>query len=285
MIKYNSKAWFALIFQFHKSDTFRRLLPNMLIVAGFAWLIAYLEIEHWKISQNSSPALHSLLGLVISLLLVFRTNTAYERWWEGRKFWGGLVNTSRNLALKIDALLEPGDTTTRNKFEQLIILFPEVLKDHLRNKINGNVPSGLHQPNYVIQQFMHATQDIYNQQKISGEQLLTLNNEVTEYANICGGCERIRKTPIPYSYSLFLKKFVFVYVMSFPFAFMKELGYMTIPAVTFLFYVLVSLEIIAEEIEDPFGEDANDLPTDEIAQTIAVNVKEIFANNNHSTST
>ena len=277
MITYNSKAWFALIFQFHKSDTFRRLIPNMLIVAAFAWVIAFLEIEYWKISQNASPVLHSVLGFVISLLLVFRTNTAYERWWEGRKFWGGLVNTSRNLALKIDSLLEPDDIETRNTFEHLIILFPNVLKNHLRNKKHTQIPTNIHQPNYVIKQLMHATQKLYKQQKISGEQLLTLNNEISEYANICGGCERIRKTPIPYSYSIFLKKFVFVYVMTFPFGFMKELGYMTIPAVTLLFYVLVSLEIIAEEIEDPFGEDANDLPTDEIADTIEGNVIEIFS--------
>lgn len=279
MIKYNSKAWFALIFQFHKSDTFSRLAPNMVIVAVFATVIAYLEIDYWHISHFASPVLHSLLGFVISLLLVFRTNTAYERWWEGRKLWGGLVNISRNLALKINALLKTDDVDTRKQFEQLIMLFPDVLKDHLRNKINAKAPSHVHQPNYVIHQLMQATHGLLESGKISGEQLLTLNAEITEFANICGGCERIRKTPIPYSYSLFLKKFIFVYVMTFPFGFIKELGYMIIPAVTFLFYVLVSLEIIAEEIEDPFGEDANDLPTDEIAETIRGNTEEIFGYN------
>ena len=276
MIKYNTKDWFYLIFQFHKSDTFTRLLPTMFLVAAFAWIIAFLEIEYWKISQNSSPVLHSLLGLVISLLLVFRTNTAYERWWEGRKLWGGLVNNSRNLALKMDALLAKNDEVTRNQFQQLIMLFPSVLKNHLRGKTHTGVPSQVHQPNFVIRQLMHAAHQLFSTQKITGEQLITINTEITEYANICGGCERIRKTPIPYSYSLFLKKFIFVFVMTFPFGFMKELGYMIIPAVTFLFYVLVSLEVIAEEIEDPFGEDSNDLPTDEIAKMISANVREIF---------
>jgi putative membrane protein len=276
MIKYNTKDWFYLIFQFHKSDTFTRLLPTMFLVAAFAWIIAFLEIEYWKISQNSSPVLHSLLGLVISLLLVFRTNTAYERWWEGRKLWGGLVNNSRNLALKMDALLAKNDEVNRNQFQQLIMLFPSVLKNHLRGKTHTGVPSQVHQPNFVIRQLMHASHQLFSTQKITGEQLITINTEITEYANICGGCERIRKTPIPYSYSLFLKKFIFVFVMTFPFGFMKELGYMIIPAVTFLFYVLVSLEVIAEEIEDPFGEDSNDLPTDEIAKMISANVREIF---------
>ncbi len=276
MIKYNSRAWFSLIFQFHRSDTFRILFVDMVLVALFAFVMAYLEIEVVGIQLRSTPSLHTVLGFVISMLLVFRTNTAYERWWEGRKFWGSLVNTSRNLSLKINAMLDIGEIETKLIFQQNIILFPYVLKDHLRNHIHPGVPSHVHQPNFVIQKLINAANDLYKQQKISGEQLLLLNTELTSYADICGGCERIRKTPIPYSYSLFLKKFIFVYVMTFPFGFIKEFGYFIIPAVTFLFYVLVSLELIAEEIEDPFGEDSNDLPTDEIAETIDGNVVEIF---------
>jgi putative membrane protein len=277
MIKYNSKAWFSLIFKFHKSDTFRRLLPTMIVVAVYAWVIAYLQIDYWKTSINASSVMHSLLGLVISLLLVFRTNTAYERWWEGRKLWGGLVNASRNLALKLNSILtEQEDAQRRNELEGLLCLFPAILKDHLRNKLQPSLPSYVHQPNYVIQQLMDSIQRLYKQGRISGEQLLFLHNDITAFADICGACERIRKTPIPYSYSLFLKKFAFIFVMTFPFGFVRELGYMIVPATTFLFYVLVSLEIIAEEIEDPFGEDANDLPTDEIAVNISNNVKEIF---------
>jgi putative membrane protein len=248
----------------------------MVIVSIYAWIVSYLLIDHLDIRHYATPILHSLLGVVISLLLVFRTNTAYERWWEGRKLWGGLVNTSRNLALKVDALLNESDHETRKEYERLIRLFPDVLKDHLRNKINPNVPGHLHQPNCVIHQLMQLSYELNKTGKINGEQLLTINAEVTEYANICGACERIRKTPIPYSYSLFLKKFIFAYVMTAPMGLIKDLGYFTVPAVAFLFYVLVSLEIIAEEIEDPFGEDANDLPTDEIAETIANNTEEIF---------
>jgi ion channel-forming bestrophin family protein len=279
MIQYNSKAWFALIFQFHKSDTFRRLAPTISIVAVYAWIIAYLEIDYWGIHVNSSIAMHSILGLVISLLLVFRTNTAYERWWEGRKLWGALVNSSRNLALKLNAILDvETDKAARETFVTLLSVYPHVLKNHLRNKLNKGVPDYLHQPNYIIQQMMDGMHSLVKSGKITGEQLLYMNIEMTSFADICGACERIRKTPIPYSYSLFLKKFAFIYVMTFPFGFIKDLGYMVIPATAFLFYVLVSLEIIAEEIEDPFGEDANDLPTDDIAANIEANIKEIFEN-------
>ncbi len=88
-----------MIFKFHKSDTFRRLLPSMVTIALFATGVANVNDKVWPGHLQTTSIVHSLLGFVISLLMVFRTNTAYERWWEGRRFWGQLVNTSRNLAL------------------------------------------------------------------------------------------------------------------------------------------------------------------------------------------
>jgi putative membrane protein len=95
-----------------------------------------------------------------------------------------------------------------------------------------------------------------------------LNNELQSFTAICGGCERIKNTPIPYSYSVFLKKFIFIYIMTLPFGFVFSLGYIVIPVVRFIFYVLANLELIAEEIEDPFGGDQNDVPTDKLAKNI-----------------
>ena len=118
--------------------------------------------------------------------------------------------------------------------------------------------------------------DLLQQQKISGEQLLFLNDELQSFTDICGACERIKNTPIPFSYSTFIKKFIFIYVVTLPFGYVTNLGYLIIPVVAFVFYVLVSLELIAEEIEDPFGEDDNDLPTDLMAKAIKKNIEEII---------
>ena len=110
MIQYNPKDWITFIFRFHKSDTFRQLLPMMIFIGLYTYVVGYLEMEYWKLSENSFvkniTIMHNLLGFVISLLLVFRTNTAYDRWWEGRKLWGELVNNSRNLALKLSVMLK-----------------------------------------------------------------------------------------------------------------------------------------------------------------------------------
>jgi putative membrane protein len=95
--------------------------------------------------------------------------------------------------------------------------------------------------------------------------------------DICGACERIKNTPIPYSYSAFIKKFIFFYVLTLPLGYVSNMGYLIIPVVIFIFFVLASLEIIAEEIEDPFGRDTNDLPMQRIAENIKKNMVEILS--------
>jgi putative membrane protein len=106
---------------------------------------------------------------------------------------------------------------------------------------------------------------LYQQKFISGEQLIILDKEIKSFTDIVGACERIKNTPIPYSYSMFMKKFIFIYTMTMPLGFITTFAYWTIPIVMFVFYILVSIELIAEEIEDPFGVDSNDLPMEEMA--------------------
>lgn len=287
MIRYNPRDWFLIIFKFHKADTFRKLLPLIIALCLYAFLITWLETEIWKLSEKSHvknlSLIHTSLGMVISLLLVFRTNTAYERWWEGRKVWGGLVNSSRNLALKIKALV-PEEA---GYYSVMIPNFAFALKNHLRRVhleeelepaegFSVSVNDAVHLPNKIVNQMMQYSLTLERSGKLKPEHLLFIQPELTNFTDATGACERIRNTPIPYSYSVFLKKFMFLYVMTLPFGFVFSLGYLTVPVVAIIFYVLASLELIAEEIEDPFGADANDLPTDEIAAGIRKSVKEIL---------
>src|SRR5262245_41965092 len=113
MISYNPKEWFTFIFRLHKADTVSKLAPMILGICIYSGIIAFLELEFWRLSLNSYvrnlPTMHTLLGFAISMLLVFRTNTAYDRWWEGRKLWGSLVNNSRNLAMKLSVMIPAED--------------------------------------------------------------------------------------------------------------------------------------------------------------------------------
>lgn len=292
MISYKPTEWARFIFRFHKGDTLRKLLVFLVIISLYSWGIAYLELEYWNISENSYvknlTLLHNLLGFVLSLLLVFRTNTAYDRWWEGRKLWGSLVNNSRNLTIKLNALLKNSDQNERAFFKKTIPLFATLLKEHLSLESTrlaldelehpelASLDRNKHLPNQVASLIIQRIYLLHQEGKISGEQLLSLNAEMQSFMEICGACERIKNTPIPYSYSVFVKKFIFIYVLTLPFGFVFSLGYLVIPVVAFVFYVLASLELIAEEIEDPFGGDENDLPTDKIAKNIGKNVEELI---------
>jgi putative membrane protein len=287
MIQYNPKDWITFIFRFHKSDTFRQLIPMMIFIGLYAAGIAYLEIEYWKLAENSHvknlTLMHTTVGFVLSLLLAYRTNTAYDRWWEGRKLWGGLVNNSRNLALKLSAFLK--EESDRTYFRKVIPAYSSVLSKHLLNEeVSQMLFEGLdleidhhkHRPNQVAKMLIQKANDLYLSGKLSGDQCYLINAELQSFTDICGACERIKNTPIPYSYSAFIKKFIFFFVMTLPFGFVFNLGYYVVPVVIFIFYVLASLELIAEEIEDPFGGDANDLPMAKIAANIKKHVEEIL---------
>ncbi|MFO1418935.1 MAG: bestrophin family ion channel [Methylotetracoccus sp.] len=276
MISYDPKSWWGLIFKFHRSDTFRILLPAMITVSVFSGVVVYIEHGLFPAVLKGTALVHSLLGFVISLLLVFRTNTAYERWWEGRRQWGSLVNTSRNIALKLNAVLPPEDTS-RALFADLIGSYATILREHLRGARMPHVsPPVQHWPSRIASQLFAEVHRVHWSGRLPDMQFLALSPDLSMLAEICGACERIKRTPIPYSYSIFIKKFIFAYIVTLPFCFAHEFGYWTALFTTFVFYVFASLELIAEEIENPFGDDANDLPTREIAATISANAREIL---------
>ena len=144
MIRYNPKEWFTFIFRLHKADTVRQLMPMMLSISLYVAIVAFLEIEVFKLGENSHlkniTVMHGMLGFVISLLLVFRTNTAYDRWWEGRRLLGSLVNNSRNLAMKLNSLLPEEDTENRKFYRLIIIEYAFAVKRHLRgNQQNSEI--------------------------------------------------------------------------------------------------------------------------------------------------
>lgn len=292
MITYDSRQWLSAL-ALHRSDTFRKLLPVLAIVGSFTGGIGYLETEYLHLSKehevSNLTVMHSLLGFAISMLLVFRTNTAYDRWWEARKLWGQLVNVSRNTAIKVAAMFPVEDRRSRALFAMLIGRFARELRLHLLSEQTRMAldeephpeQAGLDRNKHVPAQLasmMHTrAHRAFAEGQISGDQLIGLANDLTAFMDICGACERIKNTPIPYSYSTFLKKFIVVYSLTLPFGVVFSLGYLAIPVVVFVFYVLASLELIAEEIEDPFGLDTNDLPLDRLAAMIGANSSELLA--------
>jgi ion channel-forming bestrophin family protein len=285
MITYNPKDWFTLILKFHKSDTFRLLLPSLICIGIYAAGIVYLELHYIHLNTKNPTVMHSILGFVLSMLLVFRTNSAYDRWWEGRKTWGAVVNNTRNLSLKLSVLIK--DEKEKNQLKLIITNYVFSLKNHLRDvyKQDDFTPTetmilsafeeAKHKPNFIAKELYAKIYALQAQNKLSSEHLIILNEELKSFTESCGVCERIKNTPIPYSYNIFLKKIIFLYCMSLPLFFGSEFGYTTVTITVIVLYVFASIELIAEEIEDPFGTDDNDLSLDTMCNTIKNNLNEI----------
>jgi putative membrane protein len=292
MITYNPKDWFTFIFKIHKEDTFKELYKMMAFLAIYCLAIVLIEKELLELPENASvkniTLIHNLLGFVLSMLLVFRTNTAYDRWWEGRKLWGSLTNTSRNLSIKLDAILDKNNEQDRAFFAKSIGLFAHLLKLHLasedtRKMISANEYKEIsisnktkHTPlacvNTIYERLFRLTRD----GKLTESEMRIIDLELRNFMDVSGGCERIKNTPIPFSYSLFIKKFIFFYIMTLPIGYCLSIGYWSIPLVVFVFYIIASLEVIAEEIEDPFNFDSNDIPTDVISENIELLCKQVL---------
>ena len=288
---YDNKHWISVLLSMHKSDTLKTLGSGMIAMAVYAGIVAYLEIEYFKIDKDSSirniSLIHTLLGFVLSMLLVFRTNTAYDRWWEGRKLLGKMVNDSRNLAIKLHAILPEDDKENRDFFKKYLCFFPHLLSRHLskqstkmelaQDQQHTEVEQLPHPPNALIWRIQNQVQKLYREGVITGDPLIILDTQLSGFLDVCGGCERIKNTPIPYSYSSFTKKFIVIYVITLPIAYAMSIGYMMTFLTVFVFYVLMSLEVLAEEIEEPFNNEENDLPMELIAQNIERNIIRIFS--------
>jgi ion channel-forming bestrophin family protein len=291
MVNYNPKVWFSLVFHAYSRAVMRTLTPVIIFIAFYTTGICYLVLDVFRLHESdfhSTVSMHSLLGIVLGLFLVFRTNSSYDRWWEGRKLWGSFVNNTRNISHKLNAFLDRTDHENRQWFSIMIPNLVYSVKEHLRNgtKLSElqspddafleNIRSVKHIPNRISSMLYTRVNDLYKNKSISGDQLFLIDKELKEFSDILGACERIKNTPIPYSYSMYIKQFIFIYIITLPLGFVTTSGYVTILIVVLVTFVLLSVELIAEEIEDPFGRDINDLPTDELADKIKDNVREII---------
>ncbi|MDE0771064.1 MAG: bestrophin family ion channel [Salibacteraceae bacterium] len=292
MVDYDPHSWVKLIFNNDSKNIFKQLWPPMLTLLVYTTVVVFVFNHFFNFHYPGGTAIHSLLGVVLGLFLVFRTNTAYDRWWEGRKQWGALVNCSRNTAIKVNTCLPESHKDDKEFFAVMISNFVFAMKEHLREGVNmeeiqdlktGDFKNELetknHMPAYIVNCMYKRLNELRSSAIISAEQFWIIDQEMQEFLDILGACERIKNTPIPYSYNMYIKKFIFTYSVTLPFGIMSITHYWTIPITCILFYLLVSTELIAEEIEDPFGMDDNDLPTDSLSGKIKRNVEEILLSN------
>ena len=135
MIQYNPKSWFSLIFDVYSRYVIRALFPLILFAGVLTTILCFLFIDVLGVVIVDTKAFHSILGVILGLFLVLRTNTAYDRWWEGRKLWGQLVNDTRQLAIKISTFIPADAKEDRLFFKKMIPNITFAMKHHLRNSI------------------------------------------------------------------------------------------------------------------------------------------------------
>lgn len=271
----------------------RRFLPTPALYSVFLLslgIAAYSGLAVWK---EQSPyarfadfpsGLEAAISMVIGLLLAFRANRAFDRWWEGRILWGTLVNACRNLAVKTNNVVAKRDES----FERLRCLlgaFPYVLRDHLRDGAHvDQIPAlsaerfdGQHLPSWIVNQIYGILEAWKLQQRIQYGEFWMLDRELKVFLEVCGSCERIKNTPIASSYRVFLNHALAVFLLTLPWGIVNEFGIWTIPIVFLTSYFFIAAEGIAEHVEQPFGPDGDGLDLDGICGAAQASVDEIFA--------
>lgn len=285
----NRRHWFRDAFQLRGSVVLA-ILPRVLLCGGFGVLVSILYQLGWPLSWPIESGI--VPSIVLGLLLVFRTNTAYERFWEGRKLWGSLVNTVRNLARQIwVAVDEHQPEDRRDKEETLLLLsaFAIATKLHLRQApINHELKSVLsperlehlqHMNNPPLEVAFWIADYLQHQRDrdcLNTYQLTAMLHLLDLMVDALGGCERILKTPIPFAYSIHLKQLLLIYCLSLPFPMVGDLQAWTGIVVALVSFTVFGIEEIGIEIENPFGLDANDLPLDDICNTMQHNIQDLI---------
>jgi putative membrane protein len=290
MINYKTNQnWFGDIRHLAKSWTMVRISRSVLLIGVYASVVC-ISIEQLELEQyiQMNTSVFSLLGVILSIFLVFRTNTAYDRWWEGRKQWGALVNHTRNLAIYVNTMFPKENKAVRHFFAKQVANFCFALVEHLRDgtqldkliylteEDREEYSSKGHIPNHISMQIFDRIAEGRRNGELNEGDYINIKVQHQALLDILGACERIKKTPIPFSYSVYLKIFITAYGVLLPFALITTFHYWAIPLAMFIFFALIGVELLGEEIEDPFGLDCNDLPTGDIAHTIRNNIFEIL---------
>ena len=260
--------WLSRSLRFLRFPIFRRILAGVGFFALYSWLTMQYEI--WLLGENIEfpSGVNTLLGISLSVLMVFRNNSSYDRWWEGRKLWGQLVNRSRSLAALVWNV-ESVPVTERRQFLRDVSRFSFLLRDHLR----GPWPAPDNHPQRLLMGLQGQLAGWERSGLVSTHLFLSIERNVSELYDVLGGCERIRGTPLPLSHRAIVPQAMICYLLALPWG--MPHGRISVMVMALVSYFLISLEMIAEELEEPFGQDPDDLPLTRTCQVIEKSIERI----------
>ena len=287
MIIRKKEHWFKMLFIWHGS-VLPTVLPRLILLLIMSLCVVWLRgiIFSFKITLNPAPL--ALFGFVLALFLGFRNNVSYDRFWEGRKLWGALLNDTRSLARQALTLPNSIDNKLTINFVQLLISFTYSLKHQLRGtdalpdlkqRLSEEqfeiIATARYKPVMLMKLMGEWIKNARNENKIDSIQQIRFDENLDKLSDIVGGCERIISTPMPYSYRVLLHRTVYIYCFLLPFGLVDSLQWLTPLIVVFIAYTFVAFEAIADEIEQPFGTEANDLALNSMCLMIETTLLEL----------
>ena len=288
------RSWFRSLAAI-RGTSLERIWLRLTLSVVCAVVVTFLY-ETGRIGSTISTLPFSLVGLALGIFLGFRNNTSYDRFWEGRKLWGRMVNVSRSFTRQIQTMVgpQPGESVDEAELAAVhrelvhrIVGYVHVFRHHLREEseladVRGHLPDEevdalgqeSNRPAAVSARTGERLRELWHKGWIHPMHLPVLEGSLTEMTGIQGGCERIKATPIPFSYTVLIHRIVASYAFTLPFGIVDVVHLWTPVVVLLIGYAFYGLDAIGDEIENPFGFDDNDLPLATLSRMIEVNVRQ-----------
>ncbi len=283
------------LFLLARGSVLSRILPTLIVNIFIATLVTWSHGDLFQLKITLTTIPFTLIGLPIAIFLGFRNNAAYDRFCEGRKLWGELVLRSRNFARQCQSLIDyPQAASATNGLEDIRVrmiyrtsAFAYTLRDLLRDQTDAPQLSYLLQdsereqlrtasnkPQTLIMNMGADLRQLLQAKRIDPCLAVSMDNTLSAMTAAAASCERIRNTPIPFSYTLLLHRTAYIYCFLLAFGLVDSIGFMTPFVVAVVAYTFFGLDALGDEIEEPFGLEANDLPLDAICRAVEIDMRE-----------
>jgi putative membrane protein len=286
-------SWLRLLVRY-RGTALQRIRLRLAFTTFAATAVTVADLRYGFFHPDFTTIPFTLIGLALGVFLGFRNNTSYDRFWEGRRLWGSLVNTSRSLTRQVLTLVGPRDQAGAEEVHAFqkeivyrLIAYVHAFRLHLRDETHLDelltfLPAGevealrseINRPTAILQRIGDRLREAWKKGWIHSVHLPVLELSLVALTDIQGGCERIKSTPIPLSYTTLIHQIVAVYCLTLPFGIVKQVGTLTPFVVAFVSYAFFGLDAVGDEIENPFGLDANDLPLGALSRMIEVNLRQ-----------
>jgi len=282
------------LFLLLRGSVLPRILPTLLVNIALATFVTWSHGDLWDLKITLTAIPFSLIGLPLAIFLGFRNNSAYDRFWEGRKLWGELVLRCRNLARQCIGLVDdPAPALSSNGLQDIrvrmvwrAIAFVQVLRDRLRSQPTAasvqalltpaeyaDMEAAANKPDWLMRQMGLDLQRCVKDKRIDPCLAANIDQTLSAMTAAAASCERIKNTPIPYSYTLLLHRTAYLYCFLLPFGLVDTIGFMTPFVVAIVAYTFFGLDELGDELEEPFGLEPNDLPLDAMCRAIEIDLR------------